>query len=216
MHKFRKMLLIAAIFFIVLNFRASSGCYPFRETDSSWSASSFYCGICGFYGSLPKYRNTHLSSIGLLHLRTLEICDTRIRLSATDENAGTEPGGHDGILFGYCNFGEKYGYAHISSMPNRGITAVDITYGYDDEIDFTFLEENLCPDCLNKILTGYREAGADNCRNLFLIDFQTMEIYPLPENVVSFMQNDYYFHIDHAEGRDRVLIFYVPGRQTVK
>lgn len=90
------------------------------------------------------------------------------------------------------------------------IWAVNITYGNDDEIDFGFLEERLCPGCMGKILAACGEGGEDACRNVFLVDLWMMEFYSLPENIISFMGNDYYFHVDHGEGEDRVLIVYAP------
>ena len=167
------------------------------------------CAVCGLSEDSPMSRYSHSASIGLLHLGTLEVYDTGVRIFSDD---GREMLSRDGVSFGFCNFGEAYGYAHISSMPNRGIATVDITYGTSDKIDFAYLEENLCPDCMDKILEGCRESGENECRNIFLIDFRTMEFYPLPGDVVSFMRGDYYFHLDHKKGRDAVLIVYVPER----
>lgn len=135
------------------------------------------------------------------------IPDTQIRLSGK-----TETHKQDSVLLGYCNFGDEYGYAYIRSMPNRGIATVDITYGSDNEIDFSFLEKQLCSECIGKILAEYQKAGSGKCRNVFLVDFQTMEFYALSESITAFMINNYYFHIDHADGLDRILIVYAPKR----
>lgn len=217
MHQFKKLIFIVILCFVIGILEADSGCRPLKNTDFYCSASSLNCSICGLNGALPKSRISGWTSIGLLHLRTLEVYDTQVRLSA---DSTAESGSQYSVLHGYCNFGAgsgiaygtAYGYAHISSMPNRGIATVDITYGIEDEIDFAFLEERLCQECIEKILAESQETWAGKCRNVFLVDFQTMEFYSLPENITAFMRNNYYFHVDHADGGDRILIVYAPER----
>ncbi len=213
MHQFKKLIFIVILCFVAGNLQSDSGRSPLENMDFYCSVSSLNCGICGLNGVLPKSRISGWASIGLLHLRTLEVYDTQVRLSA---NSTAESGSQYSVLHGYCNFGAEsgiaYGYAHINSMPNRGIATVDITYGIEDEIDFAFLEERLCQECIGKILAEYQKAGSGKCRNVFLVDFQTMEFYALSESITAFMINNYYFHIDHADGLDRILIVYAPKR----
>lgn len=213
MHQFKKFIFIVILCFVTGNLQSDSGRSLLENMDFYCSVSSLNCGICGLNGVLPKSRISGWASIGLLHLRTLEVYDTQVRLSA---NSTAESGSQYSVLHGYCNFGAEsgiaYGYAHINSMPNRGIATVDITYGIEDEIDFAFLEERLCQECIGKILAEYQKAGSGKCRNVFLVDFQTMEFYALSESITAFMINNYYFHIDHADGLDRILIVYAPKR----
>ena len=213
MHQFKKLIFIVILCFVAGNLQSDSGRSPLENMDFYCSVSSLNCGICGLNGVLPKSRISGWASIGLLHLRTLEVYDTQVRLSA---NSTAESGSQYSVLHGYCNFGAEsgiaYGYAHINSMPNRGIATVDITYGIEDEIDFAFLEERLCQECIGKILAEYQKAGSGKCRNVFLVDFQTMEFYALSESITAFMINNYYFHSDHADGLDRILIVYAPKR----
>lgn len=213
MHQFKKLIFIVILCFVAGNLQSDSGRSPLENMDFYCSVSSLNCGICGLNGVLPKSRISGWASIGLLHLRTLEVYDTQVWLSA---NSTAESGSQYSVLHGYCNFGAEsgiaYGYAHINSMPNRGIATVDITYGIEDEIDFAFLEERLCQECIGKILAEYQKAGSGKCRNVFLVDFQTMEFYALSESITAFMINNYYFHIDHADGLDRILIVYAPKR----
>lgn len=207
MHIFKKFVFIAILCFAVWNLQSDSGCCSLENADFRWSAASLDCRICGPYGVLPKSRVSDSASIGILHLRTLQLYDTQVGLSADSKNDANE---QDSFLGIYCNFGEEYGCARITSMPNRGIATVNIAYGSHDEIDFGLLEEQLCSECMGKILAACGEGGEDLCRNVFLVDFRMAEFYPLPENIVSFMRNDYYFHVDHGQGEDRVLIVYAP------
>ncbi len=221
MHQFKKLIFIVILCFVTGNLQSDSGRSLLENMDFYCSVSSLNCGICGLNGVLPKSRISGWASIGLLHLRTLEVYDTQVRLSADSKS---EFDSQYSVLHGYCNFGAEsgiaygtaygtaYGYAHINSMPNRGIATVDITYGIEDEIDFAFLEERLCQECIGKILAEYQKAGSGKCRNVFLVDFQTMEFYALSESITAFMINNYYFHIDHADGLDRILIVYAPKR----
>ena len=209
---FKKFIFIVVLCFAVRNLQSDSGCCPLENGDSRWSAASLDCGICGLYGALPKSRVSDSASIGILHLGTLQLYDTQVRLSGNGKEAAGEQDSMCGI---YCNFGGEYGNVRIESMPNRGIATVNITYGNDDEIDFGFLEERLCPGCMGKILAACGEGREDACRNVFLVDLRMMEFYSLPENIISFMGNDYYFHVDHGEGEDRVFCFLCGRRQNI-
>ena len=213
MHRHQKNLLTLILFLIILCLGASYTFQVLKESPETAdaSASNPDCAICGMSDNNQLRLYSQFQSIGIINLSTFDIYDTQIRIF--DEN-GTEILNQEGVQFGYCSFGAEYGYAHISSMPSRGIADIDITYGESDEIDFEFLEGNLCPACLEKITVCCRNAGESKCRNIFLINFQTMDFYALPENLISFMQNDYYFYTDHFDNKDKVLIAYVPERKT--
>lgn len=210
MHTIKRIVLIIIICFIMFSLPADGRLYPTDETADNCYADSSDCAVCCFSRKRSLTRYADWPSIGILHLCTLKIYDTGLMLFG-DAKSGTP--NQDGVLSGYINFGEDFGCAHISSMPHHGIVTVRITYGPSDAIDFGYLEANLCPGCRDKIMASCGEADACSYKNIFLIDFQTMDFYPLPENLLSFLRNDYYFHIDHFDTGDTVYIIYVPGRE---
>ncbi len=180
------------------------------ETAYSCFADSSDCAVCSFSKKRSLACYAAWPSIGILHLCTLDIYDTGVMLFG---DAQSNTPNRDGVLSGYINFGEDLGYAHISGMPHRGIVTVHITNGPSNTIDFGYLEENLCPECMGKITACCGEDPTGSYKNIFLIDFHSMDFYPLPEHLVSFLRNDYYFHIDHFDTGDTVYIIYVPGRE---
>lgn len=209
MHAIKRIIPVILICFIILHFQADGRLFSLNEITYNCLSCSSDCDICEF--SKERLKScTHLPSIGILHLRTLDIYDIGIMLFGDDIPNNLS---QDGVLFAYINFGEEFGYAHISNIPHRGIAIVHISYGQSNNIDFEYLEQNLCPNCLNKILASCGKAAEDTCKNILLIDFQTMDFYPLPENLISFLRNDYYFHIDHSDTEDTVFIIYVPERE---
>lgn len=161
------------------------------------------CYLCGAAENSPMPEYSQFHSIGLLYLGTLGVYDTGVGTCAVGEKEKSDSAG---VLFGYWGFEDGDGYVNITSIPKQGIATVDISYGKKADIDFDYLEGLLCQNCLAKVISCCEESGDSRCRNVFLIDFETLELYALPENLTAFVGNDYFFHVDHFEGRDVVLI----------
>lgn len=174
--------------------RSSYAQIPSRESE---------CYLCGAAENSPMPEYSQFHSIGLLYLGTLGVYDTGIGTYAAAENGISDSAG---VQFGFWGFEDGDGYVNITSIPKQGIATVDISYGETADIDFDYLEGVLCQDCLAKIIFCCEEAGDSRCRNVFLIDFETLELYALPENLTAFVENDYFFHVYHFDGRDVVLI----------
>lgn len=161
------------------------------------------CQLCGTAEDSLISEDSLFHSIGILYLGALDVYDIGIGNYETREGTASDSAG---VQFGFWNFEDGNGYVNITSVPHQGIATIDISYGETADIDFNYLEGVLCQDCLAKVIACCEEAGDSRCRNVFLIDFETLEMYALPENLTAFVENDYLFHVDHFDGRDVVLI----------
>lgn len=179
---------------------AVSAKHPSSKTD---------CYLCGTSGNSPMPEYANSQSIGILYLGRLEVCDTGIR---TYETGGRETSASADVQFGFWSLAEGEGHVSITSVPQQGIATIDINYGETNEIDFGYLDRVLCQDCMAKVLACYRQAGDGRCRNVFLIDFGTLELYALPEDLTAFAGENYFFHVDHFNKRDVVLVVRAAGK----
>lgn len=90
---------------------------------------------------------------------------------------------------------EEYEYK-TSSIPGRGIAEVIITLPEEYKINLLGLQKKLCQDCLDKILESLESVRWKREEKeplpLCLVDFQTLEIYSLQENVHKTYINNLY------------------------
>lgn len=171
------------------------------------------CYLCGNNDRslMPYYKK--FKSVGIWNLGTMDICDTRVRTFSEDGKTETYESGGTNIN-SYANGNS----VTISSMADRGISSVDITYGdnYGSEMDTNKLKKYLCNNCLEKVRAIYEDAEKfdSKCSDMLLVDFVSLELYGLPEYILGGTFNEYYIHVDHEEDqKDSILIFYAPRKK---
>ena len=75
----------------------------------------------------------------------------------------------------------------------------------------------LCQDCLDKLLAVMETYGPEGeepkPRDLCLVDFQTLELYSLQEQYISYYIRDYYVRMDQTDGGIKIEAVYVPERE---
>lgn len=198
---FKRLCVVSAVFALMI--------FAWKEIDHAKSTfkTQENCYICGSKNQnlMSYYRK--FSSIGVLHLGTMSIYDTGIR---TFTENGLETSAWSPASTSRCSFSEGYGYIIIDSIPSHGFARLEIIYEEKDQLNLPFLKENLCERCLEKIQNSLDAAENTLCRNVFLVNFPALDLYALSGNLTSFVQNDYYFYIDHDEKKDTVFIIYVP------
>ena len=75
-----------------------------------------------------------------------------------------------------------------------------------------------CQDCLDKLLAVMETYGPARGKNqspedLCLVDFQTLELYSLQEQYISYYIRDYYVRMDQTDGGMEVEAVYAPERK---
>lgn len=180
------------------------------------------CFLCGDADDSLMGYYSKKESIGIVHLNSLYISETRVRDFDDDGNELFQQKGSSTMR---NSFGEGYGSVTINGNPNRGYTNVDVSVSDKDEVDFEFLEERLCQSCLDTLAgfyedqINYGDEENNGCSGYCLIDFQTKELYRLSEPYRGYTIDDYYVKYDiWKEGgssdwhRISVFIAYLPER----
>lgn len=77
------------------------------------------------------------------------------------------------------------------------------------------MQKHLCQTCLDKVLEVMEVYGPEDetakPRDLCLVDFQTLELYSLQGDYISYYVRDYYVQIDDSkEGEVKISAIYAP------
>ena len=81
--------------------------------------------------------------------------------------------------------------------------------------DQTIIQTNLCQKYLNKVsatLEEYFEFEKEDYLPFCLIDFSTLEIYPLQNMNVAYSVRDYWIALNHSNSETKVHVYYLPER----
>lgn len=180
------------------------------------------CFLCGdAEDSLMGYYSKK-ESIGIVHLNSLHVSESRVRDFDDDGNELFQQGGSSIMR---NSFGDGYGSVAIHGNPDRGYSNIDVSVSDKDEVDFDLLEDRLCQTCLDTLgdfyedQMNYGDSENNGCSGYCLIDFQTKELYRLTEPYSGYTIGDYYVQYDiWKEGGDSdwhrisVFIAYLPER----
>ena len=223
------VILVSLGFGIVFSVENQTGAiYENEEEESDFclemdsDVRSEDCFLCGKRNNslMPYYSKR--DSIGIIHWNHQSICDTEVR--AYDDD-GNEILGQKGSNSRISFLGDGYGSIHVSGIPNRGFTNVQISYTDRDTIDFDAVKEILCQDCLDKVIGFYvdqKNYGLEDTIGTYgysLVDFSTKEVYTLSELYRGYLIRDYYVRYDMTSQSDgkggdiNLFIVYVPERK---
>lgn len=82
--------------------------------------------------------------------------------------------------------------------------------------DKTCIQKNLCQECLDKVtdtLEGYFEKGKEEYLPFCLVDFKTLDIYPMQKINMAYYVRDYWVELEHEEVELEVNVYYLPERE---
>lgn len=216
------MIIVAVSVFSILIFKVSS--YVGQETEleeqkileragygtiNSQLLNGSECYLCGNSSSSLMGYYRKFDTVGIIGLNEGYILD--LRLKEYDEN-GNElvPNEHSSTLFGNS---QEVNY-YVNSTPSRGMATATISSD-NGMFDDTFIRKNLCQECLDKVadtLEIYCEVGAEKQYVPFcVVDFETLELYPLQTQNAGYFVRDYWVDIEHEEEELKIQIFYLPG-----
>lgn len=171
------------------------------------------CYLCGDNDRslMGMYRN--YDELGIVSINHWHVENLRIR-NRDDAGQLINSRGSVNITTGT---GEGGDFFYSSIMGDRGISNVKVDYGEDSILDGKISGKLFCQDCLEKVTGIYvPEDESPKVRDLFLIDFKTMELYSLQEQYTTYMIRDYYVQIDYQEDGLEVTAFYAPVLETGK
>lgn len=221
-NKLHPLLLCLILTFIL------SGCVTERVTDSQNISiipadSTFIsdvlpedCLLCGESKKtlLPLYRGQ--KNVGIININTFDI--SPVIINRYDDAGNLIEETADNMLM-TTNHYEKSGLTvQISPDTNRGYANIDIFFKADSYIKINQMQMNLCTDCINNV---WYNAYSDTPYTIGVINFDTLEVRLLDENITDFTFGDYYISCDYKERQANedtteinLLIFYCPERYS--
>lgn len=89
----------------------------------------------------------------------------------------------------------------------------DIVFNPKEILDISNLKKYICADCFKKI----NSVNTDTCYTIWFLDFETMDLIPLQQDVTSILFNDYFIsckfsNTSSTTAQTNLLIFYCPER----
>lgn len=169
------------------------------------------CLLCGensksLIGYFRKF-----DDIGIISVNDWYVLGLKVRNYDEHGNLKGAPGGSD---MGFVSTGEDGFRFRTNRNSDRGIVEVTVEYGKDHVLDEKFAKKHLCQECLDKlwkVMETYGEEGKlAEPKALCLVDFQTLELYSLQGQNVSYFVRDYYVQVDAGEEETGVQAVYAP------
>lgn len=174
-----------------------------KDTKKCWLCGSDNRSLMGFFRKFD--------SLGIICVNNWYVLDMRIR---NQDEGGNFTAATGGVRSGHTGTGEGGCSFSTDQMSDRGISTVKISYGEDRVFDVKKVQKHLCQGCLDKLLESMETYGYEGeeprPNDLCLVDFQTLELYPLQEHNRSYFIRDYYVQVDAGEEEMKVQAIYAP------
>lgn len=173
------------------------------------------CWLCGYDNrSLMAYFRK-FDYIGIICTNNWYVLDFKVR---NYDEEGNLIDGQEGTRSGWVSNGEEECSFETEQMSGRGISKIKVSYGSNSYFEPSEIQKHLCQECLDKVLAAMETYGyvgePAKPRDLCLVDFQTLELYPLQEHNLGYFIRDYYVHVDSGEEEVQVEVFYAPILKT--
>lgn len=164
------------------------------------------CYLCGTssINIMSYYRQ--FDTIGIVELNQWEVIDLRLKVYDEEGNQIEKEGSSD--VTGNAQ-GMEY---KISSIPSRGMASATLE-STDRIFDETVVASHLCQECLDKVtdtLARDLEKGKKEYFPFCIVDFETLELYPIQKEGESYFVRDYWVQIEAIEEKIKLEIFYLP------
>ena len=168
------------------------------------------CYLCGNSSrSLMGYYRK-FDTVGIIGLNEWYVLDLRLKEYDSNGNPTNDSSGSS------SSFGNTSGMDfYVDATPSRGMTRASIE-STNGSFDKTVIENNLCQECLDKVtetLEGYFEKGKEEYLPFCLVDFATLDIYPMQKINVSYSVGDYWVELDHKDSEIKVDVYYLPVKE---
>lgn len=167
------------------------------------------CYLCGTAPESLMGYYRKFDTIGIIGLNEWYVLD--LRLQEYDEN-GKPVAASSGTSYSSGNTG-GINYS-VNATPSRGMTHATLSSNADPFIHTT-VQNHLCQLCLDKVtntLNGHFENGKEFYLPFCLVDFSTLELYPMQKTNIAYFVRDYWVELNHADNYIEVSAYYLPNR----
>lgn len=167
------------------------------------------CYLCGNSNrSLMGYYRK-FDTVGIIGLNEWYVLDLRLKEydgsgNPIEASSGTSD-----------SFGNTSGMNfNVKATPSRGMASATISSS-NGMFEKEEVQNNLCQECLDKVtstLEGNFEKGKEEYLPFCLVDFATLEVYPLQKRNGAYTVRDYWVELDHNESEIKIDVYYLPER----
>lgn len=167
------------------------------------------CYLCGTAPESLMGYYRQFDTIGIIGLNEWYVLDLRIQ--EYDEN-GKSADASSGTSYSSVNTG-GINYS-VNATPSRGMTHATLSSNADPFIHTT-VQNHLCQPCLDKVtntLNGHFEKGKEYYLPFCLVDFSTLELYPMQKTNIAYFVKDYWVELNHTDDHIEVKAYYLPNR----
>ncbi|MDD2981712.1 MAG: hypothetical protein PHN80_17380 [Hespellia sp.] len=175
------------------------------------------CWLCGndnrsMMGYLRKF-----DDLGIICVNDWYVMDFQIRNRDEEGNLiGSQ--GHSSMTT--VGNGKEACFFQTNRNSDRGISEISVEPGKESVLNVTRIKSHLCQNCLDKVLETMETYGAvgepAKPVDLCLVDFKTLELYPLQEQNRSYYIRDYYVRIEPKEQEVDVMAVYAPVQENAE
>lgn len=166
------------------------------------------CYLCGTSDDSMMDYYRKFDTIGIIGLNQWHILDLRLKEYDSEGNSVEKEGSSS-------DYGSMQGMEYsVSATPRRGMSNVTIE-STDGMFNERVVEQHLCQECLDKVtdtLTRDVVKGQEEYFPFCLVDFETLELYPVQREKHSFFIRDYYVEVELEESKVFIQVYYLPER----
>ncbi len=169
------------------------------------------CYLCGNSNKSLMGYYRKFDTIGLISLNDWYVLDFPLK---NYDGEGNEVIGKNTNYMTSGNTGEIM-YTCDGTV-SRGMAEIEVTLTEDYKLNRDMLTQNLCQGCLDKVTASLKYWKKENEKKeaipLCLVDFDTLEIYPMQGTYPAYFIRDYWIKIGFDENEVEVEAFYLPER----
>ena len=167
------------------------------------------CYLCGNSNRSMMGYYRKFDTVGIIGLNEWYVLDLRLKEydgsgNPIEASSGTSD-----------SFGNTSGMNfNVKATPSRGMASATISSS-NGMFNKGEVQNNLCQECLDKVtatLEGNFEKGKEEYLPFCLVDFATLEIYPLQKRNGAYTVRDYWVELDHNESEITIEVYYLPER----
>lgn len=165
------------------------------------------CYLCGSNDASMMDYYRKFDTVGIIGLNQWHILELRLKEYDNEGNFVEKEGSSS-------DYGSMQGMEYsISATPSRGMVNVRIESA-GGMFDETMVEQHLCQECLDKVTGTLRRdvvKGKEEYLPFCLVDFETLELYPVQREAQSYFIRDYWVEIDCGEEIE-IAAYYLPEK----
>lgn len=164
------------------------------------------CYLCGSSNASEMDYYAKFDTIGVIGLNQWVVMDLRLKEYDSEGNVVEKEGSSSSIS---SMQGVEY---DIESIPSRGKSSATIK-STDGMFNETVVKNHLCQTCLDRVtktLSRDTIKGKEEYIPFCVLDFETLELYPIQQSGHSYFVRDYWVQVEGVDNEIEIEAFYLP------